>query len=165
MKTKLQTLLIAAALAILGSTAAYARGNPNPGILPPHAKYKGRTAGEWTAAWWRWVYGTSGQVQMYDDTGEFAYVNGNGDGPVFFLAKSWAQDGDGNYGVPQVRHVIIPPGQALYIPVMGQASGRLQPFEITQEFIDDVNSNIPTMRDLSVIIDGVRVSRMAIFIT
>jgi hypothetical protein len=67
---------------------------------------------EWSVAWWQWVLGTEGRVQMCDATGEFAYVNDNGADGVFFLAKNWA-------GVPQERHVVIPSGTPLFIKDLG----------------------------------------------
>jgi len=153
MNTKLQALLAAAVLVTVSHTTVQAQSNPNPGIVPPHAKYAGKTAGEYTAAWWEWVIGTPGNVQMFDGTGEHAYVNGNGDGPVFFLAKSWVSDEDGNFGVPQVREVVIPPGKALLVPVMGLGGPRRDPYT-PETWVDFVFSFLPTARDLSVVIDG-----------
>lgn len=119
MRTHLNPLLLALSVAALGIPSAQAngQGNLNPGILPPHAVFKGRTAGEWTAAWWQWVATTPGTVQMMDSTGEFAHVNNNGADGLFFLAKSWA-------GVPQTRHVTIPAGTAILIPVNGISFGQ-----------------------------------------
>jgi hypothetical protein len=54
---------------------------------------------------------------MTDGTGEYAHINNNGAEGLFFLAKSWA-------GVPQTRHVTIPAGTAIYIPVNGISVGR-----------------------------------------
>jgi hypothetical protein len=39
------------------SDAPQGRGaNQNPGVIPPHAKYRGLTSGEWAAEWWRAVF-------------------------------------------------------------------------------------------------------------
>ena len=170
MKRRYALILTTALIALAGGTSLLAggpgngKGNPNPGIVPSHAVYKGKTAGEWTAAWWQWVRGTEGSVQMYDETGEFAYVNNNGADGVFFLAKSWAEDEDRN-NIPQERHVTIPTGTPLYIPVMGFGSynppGSLLEFFGTFEAMREaVNELIPSSRDLSVTINGESVAAL-----
>lgn len=166
MKTKLQLLILALGIAALSTPSAKAngQGNPNPGILPPQAVFKGKTMGEWNAAWWYWVLTTPGNVQMFDPTGEQAHVNNNGADGVFFLAKTWT-------GAPQTRTVTIPAGTPLYIPVMGLGilgdeafwsilddllpPGSGIPADPTvQQGVDWAQSTIPTMTDLSVRIDG-----------
>jgi hypothetical protein len=160
MKSKLQILFLALGIAALGvpSIQADDSSNLNPGILPPQAVFKGKTAAEWTAAWWYWVLTTPEAVQMTDDTGEFAHVNNNGADGVFFLAKSWV-------GVPQTRHVTIPSGMPLLVPVMGlglfgdqaywdfaaEVSGLAPGVPGVMAWMDTF---IPEMRDLSVRIDG-----------
>jgi hypothetical protein len=167
MKKKLPLLVLGMITLGLVSASAGDKGNPNPGILPPNAVFKGKTAGEWTAAWWQWVGTTPGNAQMFDDTGEFAHVNNNGADGLFFLAKTWA-------GVPQTRSVTIPAGTALLVPVMGLglfaseedwttidewAPGLGIPADPTvQEVIDWANSLIPQMKNLSIRIDGRQVA-------
>jgi hypothetical protein len=41
---------------LLTSQVASSHGNPNPGIIPPHARAHGRSYAEWGAQWWRWAY-------------------------------------------------------------------------------------------------------------
>jgi hypothetical protein len=147
----------------LVSASAGDKGNPNPRILPPNAVFNGKTAGEWTAAWWHWVLSTPDNVQMFDDTGAHAYDNNNGADGLFFLAKTWA-------GVPQIRTVTIPAGTALLVPVMGLGlfgseelwattdewlPGFGIPADPTpQQVIEWMNSQIPDMKNLYVRIDG-----------
>jgi hypothetical protein len=161
MKATLQSLFLVVGIAALDVTSTHASGkaNLNPGIVPPQAVFKGKTMGEWTAAWWNWVLNTPDTVQMTDSTGEFAHVNNNGADGVFFLAKTWT-------GVPQTRQVTVPPGTALYIPVMGLGLFGDEDYwawvaeleGIEPSGIPDVmawmDSWIPEMKDLSVVIDG-----------
>jgi len=153
MKSTLQNILLAFGLAALGGATVHAQGNgnPNPGILPPHANFKGKTMSEWSVAWWQWVQGTEGRVQMYDATGEFAYVNDNGADGVFFLAKSWAE-------VPQERHVVIPSGTPLFVPVMGIATFRFPPDGLLDRWgsFQGLLDVFPPsdMNDLEIVIDG-----------
>jgi hypothetical protein len=146
--TKLAILITALGIFVCSISSAHAgqKGNPNPGILPPGAVFKGKTAGEWSVVWWQWVLGTPGFAQMFDATGDDAYVNHNGADGVFFLAKTWA-------GIPQTRTVTVPAGTALLIPVMGTADFR-PPGEIVS--VEDSLNAIPisNMRDLEISIDG-----------
>ena len=162
MKTTTLIKTLGSALLLLGLTtaaipSAQAQGNPNPGILPPQAVFNGKTAGEWTAAWWYWVLTTPGNAQMFDSTGEHAHDNNNGADGLFFLAKTWA-------GVPQTRTVTIPSGTPLLIPVMGIGIFGDEAFWLSlaqyglpstiPEIIDWANAVNVDMKDLSVRIDG-----------
>jgi len=153
MKVNLHTLTLALVVAAVGiaPVQAAAKGNPNPGILPPHATFKGKTMSEWTVAWWQWVEGTKDYVQMFDATGEFAHANNNGADGVFFLAKSWA-------GVPQERHVVIPSGTPLLVPVMGLGWFALAPGGILNDWgsFEEFLQAFPLsdMHDLEIVIDG-----------
>ena len=149
MKAQLQILILAIGVAALGipSVNAAGKGNPNPGIIPPQASYAGKTQGEWLQEWWLWVFGAEGYAQMYDGTGELAHINGNGDGHVFFLAKSWA-------GEPQERHVTVRAGTALYIPVMGNYNDSWSGITDPEVLKAGVLATIPGAHDLAVTIDG-----------
>src|SRR5213082_787661 len=50
-------MLLAGGL-VIGPTSQIARGdgNPNPGVVPPHARAYGLSYAEWGAQWWRWAY-------------------------------------------------------------------------------------------------------------
>src|SRR5258707_10392678 len=80
----------------------------NPGIIPPEAKYAGRSSGEWTAAWWQWALGIpEAQNPVEDTTGEFCAVGQSG--PVWFMGSS--------FGNSIARSCTIPAGKALFLPV------------------------------------------------
>ncbi len=46
-------VLSAVTLAAILAHAPAQGGNSNPGIIPPHAKFRGLTYGEWGAKWWQ----------------------------------------------------------------------------------------------------------------
>jgi hypothetical protein len=50
-------VLLAGGLSI-GPTSQIAKGsgNPNPGVIPPHARAHGLSYAEWGVQWWRWAY-------------------------------------------------------------------------------------------------------------
>lgn len=84
-----------------------ADGNPNPGIIPPHATPHGQTYGEWTAAWWQWALSIPADRNPLLTSGEFC---GEGQsGPVWFYA--------GNFGWDEEKFCTVPKGKALFMPV------------------------------------------------
>ena len=84
------------------STRAQAQANSNPGVVPIHANYAGKSYGEWAAAWWQWAYRTfTFNSPMLDPTGENASVGQSG--PVYFLAFTFAPT--------VVRNITVPAGK------------------------------------------------------
>ena len=82
-------------------------GNPNPGIIPPHAKPCGRTYGEWTAAWWQWALSIPADRNPLLTSGE--YCGEGQSGPVWFYA--------GNFGWDEEKFCTMPRGKKLFMPV------------------------------------------------
>jgi hypothetical protein len=107
--------LVVAGLAALVTPSLNAlaenQGNPNPGIMPPHARAHGQPYGEWAAEWWTWVLQIpEEQNPLFDTTGEFCGVDQAGD--VWFLA------GVTGAGGTVTRTCEIPAGKALFFPVL-----------------------------------------------
>lgn len=98
---------------VTAPTVDKARGmNPNPRIIPPHARPHGKSYAEWSAAWWQWLWSAPAATNPgLDTTGEF--VSWGQSGKVWFLAP--------NYGFDQVDHrtATIPRGTMLFIDVVG----------------------------------------------
>jgi hypothetical protein len=78
----------------------------------------GMSQGDWGAAWWQWAMSMpiswEDPVPVFihplnDTTGEHC-GDGQGDGPVFFLAGSWVG--------PVERTCTVPAGQALFFPLV-----------------------------------------------
>lgn len=109
--------LLAAALLACGFVSVAADRNAstgNPGVLPPQSNPHGKTYGEWAAAWWQWVLSIpADRNPLTDSTGEFA---GEGqDGPVWFVAGTFADSVERSFDVPA--------GKALFIPVFNWIFG------------------------------------------
>lgn len=103
-------LLLACAMAPLLARAGGSRGNPNPGVLPPHGEAFGQECGEWTAQWWQWALSIpTDQNPLLDETGADAARGQSG--PVWFLA------GISGAGGAVERTVTVPAGKALFFPV------------------------------------------------
>ena len=98
-----------AVLVSLASIAAFAAGNPNPGVLPINSSPGGKSYGKWTVAWWQWaVSAPAGVNPWFDDTtGQYAATGQNG--PVWFMASTLGDSRD--------RTNTIPAGKMLFLPV------------------------------------------------
>ncbi len=86
-----------------------AGGNPNPRVIPLHARPHGKSYGEWNQAWWEWNFAIPrDRNPVADTTGAFCAEGQSG--PVWFLA--------GSFGGNVVRHCTVPPGKTLFFPVL-----------------------------------------------
>jgi hypothetical protein len=104
-------LLLAGGLAMAPtSQAARAQRNPNPGVIPPHARPYGLSYGEWGAQWWRWAYSFPVDQFPPSQSGEVDCGAGQS-GSVWFLAGTVGQG-------PVTRSCTIPTGKALFIPIV-----------------------------------------------
>ena len=80
-------LAVVAALMTLGAAAVCIAGNPNPGVLPPHANAQGHGYSGWSAAWWQWYLSIPTPLHpALDPTGEFCTEGQSG--KAFFLASN-----------------------------------------------------------------------------
>src|SRR5262245_10634985 len=80
------------------------------GVLPNDAVVDGKTIGEWTAEWWKWIYAQpTNQSPLLDTDGSFA-AQGQPGGSVFFLA---------NIATPGAvsRSFTVEEGSYLFFPV------------------------------------------------
>lgn len=96
---------------VASSTRAGHRGNPNPGILPPHASGCGQSYADWGDQWWRWAMSFPADSNpMVDDTGQFG-AQGQ-EGRVWFLAGI-----NGAVGTVE-RSITVPNGTKLFFPII-----------------------------------------------
>ena len=81
-----------------------------PQAIPPQAHAYGKTYGEWSAAFWQWLWSAPvAEHPGIDETGE--NIGYGQSGSVWFLAA--------NFGGTTVRSATIPTGKALFINVAG----------------------------------------------
>jgi hypothetical protein len=56
-RIKILSIIALVAVLLLGTVyIASARGNRNPGVLPPNSRVQGMTYGEWSVEWWQYVF-------------------------------------------------------------------------------------------------------------
>lgn len=100
-------------------------GNPNPGVSPPHASAFGASYGEWSGSWWQWAYSMPQAEHPLFDTADCSEGQA---GNVWFLG--------GAFGSPDediVRECTIPPGTALFFPVLNLVFTVTEPDETVEE--------------------------------
>ena len=112
-------LMLAAVVPVAAQDSDFSRSAPpnhlavgnlgNPDIAPPQALYRGRTYGEWSAAWFQWAYSMPSTAHPLYDT---APCGAGQTGNVWFL--------DATHGTPfptQGRDCTIPAGTALFLNI------------------------------------------------
>lgn len=103
---------LALGLGLAAATATAGQGNQgNLGVSPPQCSSHGKTYGEWAGIWWQWVLSVPADHNpALDLTGADAAQGQSG--PVWFLA--------GVFGAtdPVERTITIPPGKALFFPMI-----------------------------------------------
>jgi hypothetical protein len=157
MTRKCATVLLSlVALVAVSSDAHAQRRNPNPGIIPPNAHYRGFTYGEWAAMWWQKVY----SIPVED--GDHPLISGGAfQGPrgVVFLAGVFADPDE-----PAVIEITIPAGTPLFFPVLNASCSVFEPDPFhgddEDELRDCANHHIDNTSDRFAVIDGRPVRRL-----
>jgi hypothetical protein len=152
---------LALAFGLSALSASAGQGNQgNPGVIPPQAKSHGQTYGEWSAAWWQWVLSIPADHNpALDPTGTDAARGQSG--PVWFLA--------GVFGTPGTaeRTITIPPGKALFFPVINFvwiSTGPTDP-QTAEGIRAIVEPAANAATDLACEVDGVPVKNLAAYRT
>jgi hypothetical protein len=166
MKTRSACLALALAGTALWSPLSGADGNP--GVVPIDARItSNKTYAELGAEWWQWaVQAPAADSPVLDTTGAMCRVGQQG--PVWFLAGIL---GGGEANTPLVRTCEIPPGKAIFFPVLNSFYAAFlndPPETRTEEFIREATAtgcDIETIRNLSVKVDGRAVARPQRFVT
>ena len=111
-------LLIALGAALLVGIAAVAPAIGAPSSAPLNAHYRGKTYGEWSAAWWRWAFAEPAtNSPLSDATGARCGVHQTE--KVFFLAGSPSS-------TPLTRSCTVRPGTPLLIPTINAECSSLE---------------------------------------
>jgi hypothetical protein len=139
------------ALALVGggisaSNTALA-SNPNPTVLPPHAIPYGMSYGDWGAQWWIWATERPTETSPLFGSGQVDCAVGQS-GPVWFLAGGW---GGGQYE----RTCSIPPGKAIFLPLVNGLSFAPEFGETEEEIREDVADDLEGIDSVGASVDGV----------
>ena len=152
----LSRLLLAGCL-VIGPTdqLVMGQGNPNPGVIPPHARAYGLSYAEWGAQWWRWAYSFPADQFPPLQSGELDCGLGQS-GSVWFLAGTVGQG-------PVTRSCTIPTGKALFFPIITYLNDypcpdpnfQPPPGQTLEEFLTEgAAAIIDAVTQLEVVVDG-----------
>jgi hypothetical protein len=149
-------VLSAVTLASILAHAPAQGENSNPGITPPHAKFRGLTYGEWGAKWWQAAFAcpvVAGAPPYHPVLSGGAF---RGDKGVLFLA--------GKGGEAATVDITIPPGTPLFFPVVNAECSVLEPDPFhgdnEAELRACANGHINDTSGLFATIDGVNVTNL-----
>lgn len=93
---------------------------PPPKVVPPKARYEGRTYSEWSAAWWQWAVSLPiDQNPFFDQGGCVNGANGQS-GKVWFLTGVINESGVAD------RTCTVPQGKAIFFPVVNVECSTLE---------------------------------------
>ena len=132
---------------------ASARGNANPGVLPPNSRVQGLTYGEWLAKWWEYA--------LIIPAAQNPLTGGTGENCVFQRI--------GTVGLVVANSTLdvpikceVPTGMMLYLEVLGAECSNLEepPFfgGNEAELLACAQSFVP--QDLQASIDGIEVQNL-----
>jgi len=149
-------MLLAGGL-VIGPTSQVASGagNPNPGVIPPHAQAYGLSYAEWGAQWWRWAYSFPLAQFPPLQSGELDCAAGQS-GPVWFLAGTAGQG-------PVTRSCTIPTGKAIFFPIITYLNDypcpdpnfQPPPGQTLEQFLTEgAQAIIDLVTQLEVVVDG-----------
>lgn len=150
--------IIAVAVVLLVSVVlvAYARGNRNPGVLPPTSRVQGLAYGDWAANWWQYVLSVPADQNPLGDATEACILQWVGNVGLVV----------GNCAVGTPIQCTVPAGKMLFVEVLGAECSTLEegPFYGEDEagLRECAQAFVP--QELQASIDGVEVRDLSKYI-
>jgi hypothetical protein len=121
--------------------------NPNPGVLPVESAPFGKTYGEWSEEWWKWILSIPSDRNPLSDDGSGEFCAEGQSGKVWFLAGSWV-------GTEELK-CEVPAGKALFFPIINTECSKIEGYGRTeQDFCSNANSQMDTITETKVTVDG-----------
>jgi hypothetical protein len=136
--------------------------NENPTVLPPNSKAFGKSYGEWSAAFWKWLYSMPTNAHPLFETADCSQSQV---GKVWFLGGTFvvAETDTGAVEGTADRDCEVPTGTALFFPIVnlecnefaGDGTGEEGLRACANKYGDLINVD-----DLSAEIDGVKIDNL-----
>ena len=159
-RVRLGPLVLAVLLLIWGTPPVLAatQGGGKPIVVfQPGSRPYGKTFGEWSAEWWKWAYSVPvDENPLFDETGENAAQGQSGQ--VFYLAGVFNVSGSAT------RSVTVPPGKALFFPLINNEWDNycppVDPPMDESQLLGLVNENLDMVTDLFCEVDGASIPEL-----
>jgi hypothetical protein len=145
----------------LAATSGLAAGrNPNPRVLPAGSVLRGKTYGDWVAAWWTWALRFPlEQNPITDATG--AYGSAGQRGPVWFLAGTFGGTAERSLTVPAGKRIIFPLFNVFNDYSCPDANVQPAPGQTLEEFLTEGAQTISALATgLFAEVDGVPIQNL-----
>ncbi len=148
-KLRLNVIAIILVIMVLAPMVAAAE-KPNPGVVPVNSNFHGKTYGDWSAEWWKWVLSIpADRNPLNDTTGKFTTEAQSGD--VWFLTGSWI-------GTKELK-INVPAGKAIFFPIINAECSKIEGNGNTQkELRAAAKALIDNVTVKEAIIDGRRLN-------
>ena len=141
--------------------------NENPGVLPPNSKAFGKSYGEWSAEFWKWLFSMPVDQHPLFETADCSQ---NQAGKVWFLGGTFTTT-DPSPGVvvgKAARKCTVPTGKAFFFPIINLVCSEIEGDGTTEEELREECANflVDTFvnpDDLSAKIDGVEIDNLQVY--
>lgn len=121
--------------------------NPNPGVYPVDSVICGKTYGEWSAEWWKWILSIPTSVNPFMDDGSGKFCAKKQSGDVWFLAGSWV-------GTTEVK-CKVPAGKAIFFPIINNECSTIEGYGETEgELRNNTKDIIDGVTVIEATVDG-----------
>lgn len=117
----------------------------NPGVYPVDAEPFGKTYGEWSEEWWKWILSIPTSVNPFMDDGSGKFCAKKQSGDVWFLPGNWV-------GTKELE-CEVPAGKAIFFPIINNECSTIEGYGETE---DELHNNTTG------IIDGVTVIKATV---
>jgi hypothetical protein len=157
-RIKILSIIALVAVLLLGTVyIASARGNRNPGVLPPNSRVQGMTYGEWSVEWWQYVFSLPmDQNPLVGATGTECAFELNGNVAVVVVDPL----------SPEPIECEVPAGTTLFLDILSAECSTLEapPFYGGNEEELRACAQAFILHDLEATIDGVAIQNIEAYI-
>lgn len=139
-----------------------AAADPPAPVAPSSSSPFGQSYSEWSARWWQWAFSLPVDGHPLFDTADCS--EGQSDG-VWFLGGTFNAIGDGTLVVGEAdRDCIVPPGTALFFPIINaECDNLLIPDATEAELRDCANDLGDHVVSVEAFVDGAEVDHLGLF--
>jgi hypothetical protein len=155
-KFRILSIIAVVVVLLLGTVyIASARGNKNPGVLPPNSRVQGMTYGEWSAKWWQYAFSLPADQNPLNHEAGITECSFERNGNVAVVVVDPLS--------PEPIECEVPTGTILFLDIL---SAECSTLEVDSPFYGENEEELRTcaegfaLSDLEASIDGVAVQNL-----